>query len=148
MLNLISIFLLGHLHFFSHFFFTVMENLFKKHPIHAALNYLAIAHSRRVASIANLFRKAWEGLQAFHQCVRWFFKFKCLSNWVYWSYFHKEKLDLLLARSVTHSGAHGNSDHVSELNASVSCGFNPLCDQFLPRPSLPLHLPKSQPWRD
>jgi len=30
----IFIFLLGHLHFFLHFFFTFMENLFKKHPIH------------------------------------------------------------------------------------------------------------------
>ena len=29
----IFIFLLGHLHFFLHFFFTFMENLFKKHPI-------------------------------------------------------------------------------------------------------------------
>ena len=28
-----SIFLLGHLHFFLHFFFLFMENLFKKHPI-------------------------------------------------------------------------------------------------------------------
>jgi len=30
----IFIFLLGHLHFFLDFFFTFMENLFKKHPIH------------------------------------------------------------------------------------------------------------------
>ena len=29
----IFIFLLGHLHFFLHFFFSFMENLFKKHPI-------------------------------------------------------------------------------------------------------------------
>ena len=28
-----SIFLLGYLHFFLHFFFTFMENLFKKYPI-------------------------------------------------------------------------------------------------------------------
>ena len=28
------IFLLGHLHFFLHFFFTFMENPIKKHPIH------------------------------------------------------------------------------------------------------------------
>jgi len=32
-LHQIFIFLLGHLHFFLHFFFTFMENLFKKHPI-------------------------------------------------------------------------------------------------------------------
>ena len=32
-LNQIFIFLLGHLLFFLHFFFTFMENLFKKHPI-------------------------------------------------------------------------------------------------------------------
>ena len=31
----ISIFLLGHLHYFLHFFFSFMENLFKKHPLHA-----------------------------------------------------------------------------------------------------------------
>ena len=30
----IFIFLLGHLHFFLHFLFTFVENLFKKHPIH------------------------------------------------------------------------------------------------------------------
>ena len=29
----IFIFLLSHLQFFLHFFFTLMENLFKKHPI-------------------------------------------------------------------------------------------------------------------
>ena len=29
----IFIFLLGHHHFFLHFFFTFMENLFKQHPI-------------------------------------------------------------------------------------------------------------------
>ena len=29
----IFIFLLGHLHFFLHFFLSLMENLFKKHPI-------------------------------------------------------------------------------------------------------------------
>ena len=29
----IFIFLLGHLHFFLHFFFTFMENLFKKPPL-------------------------------------------------------------------------------------------------------------------
>ena len=29
----ILIFLLGHLHYFLHFFFAFMENLFKKHPI-------------------------------------------------------------------------------------------------------------------
>ena len=32
-LNLIFIFLLGRLHFFLHFSFTFIENLFKKHPI-------------------------------------------------------------------------------------------------------------------
>ena len=32
-LYLIFICLLGHLHFFLHFFFSFMENLFKKHPI-------------------------------------------------------------------------------------------------------------------
>ena len=31
----IFIFLLGHLHFFFHFFFKFLENLFKKHPIPA-----------------------------------------------------------------------------------------------------------------
>ena len=30
----IFIFPLGHLHFFLHFFFMFMENLFKKHPIY------------------------------------------------------------------------------------------------------------------
>ena len=34
-LHQIFIFLLGNLHFFLHFFFSFMENLFKKHPIHA-----------------------------------------------------------------------------------------------------------------
>ena len=29
----IFVFLLGHLHFFLHFFFAFMENLFKKHPL-------------------------------------------------------------------------------------------------------------------
>ena len=29
----VFIFLLGHLHFFVHFFFTFMENLFMDHPI-------------------------------------------------------------------------------------------------------------------
>ena len=32
----IFIFLLGRLHFFLHFFFSFMENLLKKHPIHPA----------------------------------------------------------------------------------------------------------------
>ena len=32
-LHQIFIFLLGHLNFFLHFFFALMENLFKKHPI-------------------------------------------------------------------------------------------------------------------
>ena len=33
----IFIFLLGHLHFFLHFLFMSMENLFKKHPIHVPI---------------------------------------------------------------------------------------------------------------
>ena len=33
----VFIFLLGHLHFFLHFFFAFMENLFKKHPIQTEL---------------------------------------------------------------------------------------------------------------
>ena len=36
----IFIFLLGHLQFFLHFFFTFMENLFKKHPI----RYRGVSH--------------------------------------------------------------------------------------------------------
>ena len=30
-----------------------------------------------------------------------------------------------LARSLTHSGAHGKEVHVYELNASISCNFGP-----------------------
>ena len=33
-----------------------------------------------------------------------------------------------LARSLTHSGAHGKETYVFELNALISYCFNPLCD--------------------
>ena len=45
----IFIFLLGHLHFFLHFSFTFMENLFKKHPIYLIplnqmIRFLSVHH--------------------------------------------------------------------------------------------------------
>ena len=41
----IFIFLLGHLHSFLHFFFSFMENLFKKHPILVPKFYLSASSS-------------------------------------------------------------------------------------------------------
>ena len=47
----IFIFLLSHLHFFLHFFFTFMENLFKKHPIPGLLVLSLIFFHRKCLSL-------------------------------------------------------------------------------------------------
>ena len=55
----IFIFLLGHLYFFVHFFFTSMENLFKKHPILvlnlclSASSYSFFLHSDTASPISH-----------------------------------------------------------------------------------------------
>ena len=48
--NQVFIFLLGHLHFFLHFFSTFMENLFKKHPIPQFTDIMTM-HSNLLAKI-------------------------------------------------------------------------------------------------
>ena len=49
----IFIFLLGHLHFFLHFFFSFMENLFKKHPIQCTCT----CHHRMQQDLLQAMRK-------------------------------------------------------------------------------------------
>ena len=55
----IFIFLLGHLHFFLHFFFTFMENLFKKRPIqHGTSGPLKLQTSAKTKKEKK--RKKWK----------------------------------------------------------------------------------------
>ena len=64
-LHQIFIFLLGHLHFFFHFFCTFMENFFKKHPIRGPFHASENGELVTDTSFKSVFHRVH------HQSLRW-----------------------------------------------------------------------------
>ena len=90
-LRQIFTFLLGHLHFFLHFFFAFMENLFKKHPIFCfkikitigAPKEIQLLRKRRFKDSATLLASYQKLIHSCPFLNRFFYKWKSSHPWLF-----------------------------------------------------------------